>query len=87
MNISRMGSTLFCLLLAASCQPRGGTASAAVGGGASAASQPSGPAPEIVIPADHFDAGKVKQGEIVKHTFVVQNRGLGTLNIEKVKGS
>jgi len=86
MNISHIGSALFCVLLAASCQPRGGTTNAAVGKD-TAGSQPSGPAPEIVLLDDHFDAGKVKQGDIVKHTFVVQNRGLGTLNIEKVKGS
>ena len=52
-----------------------------------AASQPAGPPPELALVEDHFDAGSVKQGEVVKHTFVVKNRGLGTLNIEKVKGS
>ncbi len=44
-------------------------------------------APKIFLVEPEYDAGKVKQGDVVKHTFVVQNRGLGQLNIEKVKGS
>jgi hypothetical protein len=44
-------------------------------------------APKIFLVEPDYDAGKVKQGDLIKHTFVVQNRGLGQLNIEKVKGS
>ena len=48
---------------------------------------PQGPPPEIFFAESEFNAGTIKQGEVVEHTFVVKNRGLGALNIEKVKGS
>ena len=44
-------------------------------------------APKLFLVEPEYDAGKVRKGDVVKHTFVVQNRGLGQLNIEKVKGS
>jgi hypothetical protein len=44
-------------------------------------------APELFLVEPEYNAGKIKQGDVIKHTFVVKNRGLGQLNIEKVKGS
>lgn len=52
-----------------------------------AAATPAGPQPKLELPEKEFHAGTVKQGEIITHTFVLKNRGLGDLNIEKVKGS
>ncbi|MFH1809111.1 MAG: hypothetical protein ABIJ09_10225 [Pseudomonadota bacterium] len=49
--------------------------------------QPAGPTPELFLPENRFDGGKVKQGEPIRHTFIVKNKGLGELNIEKVQGS
>ncbi|MBN2358647.1 MAG: hypothetical protein JXR83_04290 [Deltaproteobacteria bacterium] len=85
-GISRWATLLAALAMTAGCPPCAFKRPAAAARPDSG-SKPGGPAPEIAIPEDHFDSGKVKQGEVVKHTFVVQNRGLGTLNIEKVKGS
>jgi hypothetical protein len=65
------------------------------GDGQPAAAAPSSPAevssdqqaPKLFLVEPEYDAGKARPGDVVKHTFVVQNRGLGQLNIEKVKGS
>jgi hypothetical protein len=65
------------------------------GGGQAAVSPLSSPgavaadqqAPELFLVEPEYNAGKVKQGDVIEHTFVVQNRGLGQLNIEKVQGS
>lgn len=49
--------------------------------------QPQGPQPKIEFSARELDAGTIQQGESIHHVFVVKNRGLGELNIEKVHGS
>lgn len=34
-----------------------------------------------------WDSGQVKQGEVLKHTFVLKNKSLKTINIEQVNTS
>lgn len=43
--------------------------------------------PKIILPADTYDFGTVKQGEIVKHTFPIVNGGDDTLKIISVNPS
>ena len=47
---------------------------------------PSGPAPEIFCDQPVYDFGTVPQGQEVKHTFVIKNRGKGVLKIESARG-
>ena len=44
-------------------------------------------APDISVPANHFDFGAVKQGERVEHVFEVVNTGDEDLVIERLTGS
>lgn len=43
------------------------------------------PGPKIFIKERAFDSGKVKQGDIISHTFIVLNQGDEKLLIEKVE--
>lgn len=43
--------------------------------------------PKIVAPQSEHDFGKINEGEIVSHNFVVYNRGDDTLTIARVKAS
>lgn len=45
-----------------------------------------GNAPVIACAEPNFDFGSVPQGEEVKHTFVIQNKGQGALKIESARG-
>ena len=40
--------------------------------------------PSIVIKEKFFDAREVKEGEIIEHTFTVNNKGKEVLEIRKV---
>jgi len=44
-------------------------------------------APKIYAPVDHFDFGKVIEGQIVKHNFEIQNTGNADLNVKNVSAS
>ena len=58
-----------------------------------AAAQPATPAapvdpekaPKAVIDAKEFDAGSIPKGETIKHDFIVENTGKGTLEISRVQ--
>jgi len=41
--------------------------------------------PQMVLTENEFDAQTVKEGEIIKHTFSILNKGSGILEIEKVQ--
>jgi len=41
--------------------------------------------PEMVLPAAEFDAGNVNKGDLIKHDFIVENKGKGTLEITHVQ--
>jgi len=41
--------------------------------------------PSIVILQPTFNAGKVTEGDVVVHTFMIQNKGTQTLVIKNVK--
>ncbi|MBU0551000.1 DUF1573 domain-containing protein [Myxococcota bacterium] len=41
----------------------------------------------LLVEQPFFDAGRVQQGDRVKHTFVVKNAGQGILTIKRAKGS
>jgi hypothetical protein len=94
MTLRRCALCASSLLLLVACRPRvdpdrpaaPATAAAAT---AQAAPAPAnqGPPPKLELVEKSHDAGKVKQGEPIRHTFVVKNNGLGELNIEKVQGS
>jgi len=43
--------------------------------------------PKIYAPIDHFDFGKVVEGQIVNHDFEIQNTGNAELNISDVHAS
>jgi hypothetical protein len=43
------------------------------------------PGPQIFIKEGAFDAGNIKQGDIISHTFIVANQGDEKLLIEKVQ--
>lgn len=83
------------LLLLVACRPRvdpdrpPATATQPAAAAGQAATQPvdQGPPPKLFLVESRHDAGKVRQGEPIRHTFVVKNNGLGQLNIEKVQGS
>jgi len=45
------------------------------------------PSPKIYAQVDHFDFGKVVEGQIVKHNFEIQNTGNSDLNIKNVSAS
>ncbi|MEJ5357860.1 MAG: MauE/DoxX family redox-associated membrane protein [Desulfobacterales bacterium] len=62
------------LLLCAVCWLAAGTGAAAETG-----------LPEAFLPQPHHDFGTAIEGDIVRHEFVVQNRGAGELRIEKIK--
>ena len=47
-------------------------------------SQPA-PAPRFVLDNDAFDAGEVKEGEVIEHAFKVLNKGDAPLEIKDVK--
>ncbi|MEI6566367.1 MAG: DUF1573 domain-containing protein [Verrucomicrobiota bacterium] len=47
----------------------------------------SAPAPKIAFEAPIFDFGKVKMGDLVKHTFYFTNIGSGILNLSNVQPS
>jgi hypothetical protein len=40
--------------------------------------------PRIVIEEKSFDAKEVKEGEVIEHTFIVNNKGEEVLEIRKV---
>jgi hypothetical protein len=46
---------------------------------------PTGDQPEMVIKDTEFDAGTVNKGDQIKHDFVVENKGKGTLEITHVQ--
>jgi hypothetical protein len=48
---------------------------------------PSGPQPAIAADEAVWEFGTVLQGEDVRHTFVVRNRGDAVLKIESARGS
>ncbi len=41
--------------------------------------------PRLVVQKPLFDAGEVDEGKIIKHSFVVVNRGDATLDIKNVR--
>ena len=43
--------------------------------------------PQIYFEKRSYNAGEVKQGHKIEHEFIVKNKGLAELNIQKVKGS
>jgi hypothetical protein len=46
------------------------------------------PEPKLFIPEDHYDAGKVEQGEgKVEHTFLLTNAGDAPLEIYSAESS
>jgi hypothetical protein len=47
--------------------------------------KPAGPPPEMVLKETEFDAGNVNKGDIVKHDFLVENKGKGPLLITHVQ--
>jgi len=46
-----------------------------------------GNGPFMYVKEERYDAGKVKQGDKVKHTFIVENRGKAELVIKSVTAS
>jgi hypothetical protein len=55
------------------------------GAHASPAAQAPQEPPKVAIPEFQFDAGTVIKGEVIKHDFVVENKGKGPLAILSVK--
>lgn len=43
------------------------------------------PPPHLSLTETEFNAGEVKQGDEVSHTFIVKNNGKGNLEIKNVK--
>lgn len=44
-------------------------------------------APKIYFEEKTFDAGEIKSGDYLEHSFKAFNKGNGTLEISQVKGS
>lgn len=52
------------------------------------AEQPvTGDLPEAAVPEMVFDAGTVNKGDVIEHSFVIENKGKGTLEILRVQAS
>jgi hypothetical protein len=49
------------------------------------AAAPAQDPPVMVLAATEFDAGTVNKGDLVKHDFLVENKGKGTLEITHVQ--
>jgi len=49
------------------------------------ATQPQGPPPKAEISSMEFDAGDINKGDVIKHDFIVTNKGVGTLEIQRVQ--
>jgi hypothetical protein len=41
--------------------------------------------PQAVLPESHHRFGSVLEGDTVRHTFVLQNKGVADLVIERIK--
>ena len=41
--------------------------------------------PEAVLPEAHYRFGSALEGDTVKHTFILYNKGVAALAIEKIK--
>ena len=41
--------------------------------------------PQMIIDRKYFDAGEVKEGQIIDHIFTVRNTGNRTLEIKKLR--
>ncbi|MFN7945605.1 MAG: DUF1573 domain-containing protein [Blastocatellia bacterium] len=52
---------------------------------ASAQSRSDAPQPHLSLAETEFNAGEVKQGDEVSHTFIVKNNGKANLEIKNVK--
>jgi hypothetical protein len=61
------------------------TAACGAGGRTLPAQEPKGP--RIEVKEEHYDAGKVVQGEQVVHVFDIRNAGDEVLEIQKVQTS
>jgi hypothetical protein len=44
-----------------------------------------GGSPAAVLPEAHYRFGTAIEGEIVRHDFILQNKGSADLTIEKIK--
>ncbi len=51
---------------------------------AEAQKAPAADSPEAVVPELTFDAGTVSRGSVIKHDFIIENRGRGPLEISRV---
>lgn len=60
-------------------------AAALLSAGAVAAAEQAGP--KIEVKQEHYDFGKVAQGEQAVHLFEIRNAGNGVLDIQKVQTS
>ncbi len=49
------------------------------------AAAPAQDPPQMVVASTEFDAGNVNKGDLIKHDFVIENKGKGTLEITHVQ--